>query len=224
MPYSESEVDTVHQVFLNAQQPSNTLSSSDRNCEMTQEEENKLARLIAEQGDEKATVTLYRCFLTNAFNYFYQRTGSNHEAEDLTEETFLRAIKGLQRGTWSGHSFRAWFFTIAKNVFLEWLRARRSEFASRSQIHLVAEMDRIKQVDLLEEVLIRERKTLLWELVRELPEPDQHLLSLRYVDGLRYAEIATHLKCTEKACKTLALASLRETKGGPQSKAGRRVT
>ncbi len=66
---------------------------------------------------------------------------------------------------------------------------------------------------MLEEVLIRERGKTLWGVVRELPKEDQLLLVLRYVHGLRYAEIAARMGCTEGACKTRhgrALNRLRE--------------
>lgn len=195
------------------------LPPPDTACKMTQEEEDALARRVAEQGDENATIKLYKCCLTDVFYYFYRKTWNDvHETEDLTEDTFLRAVEGLRNGTWSGQLFRAWLFTIARNVFFEWLRRikRHSAPSRRNGSHPAAEeqqAEEVEQIDLLDEVLIREQGTTLWGLVQQLPEKDQMLLSLRYEHRLPYAEIANLMKCKEGASKTRhwrALNKLRE--------------
>ncbi len=97
-------------------------------CNLTPEEEAELARKIAERGDEGATVKLYCCCLEDVFYYFYRRTrGDVAETEDLTADTLIRAIEGLRRRSWAGQPFRIWLFAIAKNVFLEWLRAKSKQ-------------------------------------------------------------------------------------------------
>ena len=62
-------------------------------------------------------------------------------------------------------------------------------------------------------MLVRQQKEILWELVEELPEPEREVLALRYVHGLKYAEIAVYMDRTEDACKNLhyrAMQKLRE--------------
>lgn len=213
--YSGSEANSGGQTFLRTPSPM-LLPPADIHYALTQEEESVLAKQIAEYGDEYATVKLYKSCLKDVFYYFYRKTQADiPETEDLTSETLLRAMEGLRDGSWSGQPFRAWLFIIAKYVFFEWLRAKQKRSAStrRSDASVTTEMEQVEEVDLLDEVLIRERGTVLWQLVRELPEQDRQVLFLRYVHGLRYAEIAEHMGCTEKACRTRhwrALKQLRE--------------
>ncbi len=186
-------------------------------CNLTPEEEKALARQIAEQGDESATIRLYCCCLRDVFYYFFRRTrGNRSETEYLTQETLLRAIQQLRDGAWKGETFRPWLFGIAQNVLREWWRSNKgwSTTAGRNGSHPADEKEQLEQqIDLLEEVLIRERGITLWGLVRELPVQDQLVLFLRHIQDLHYAEMAAMLNCTEHACRTRhwrALDRLRE--------------
>lgn len=211
-PYTESEAS----IMRRQRAQSSMLLPPNINCNLTPEEENALAWQIAEQGDESATSKLYSCCLWDVYSYFHRKTwGDVPETENLTQETFVRAIQGLRNGSWSGQLYRPYLFGIARNVYFEWLRAnpKRSASAHPNGSHPAIEEEHFEQVDLLDEVLMRERGTILWRLVQELPEKDQLVLLLRYSYGFRYAEIATVLKCKEQACKTRhwrALDKLRE--------------
>ena len=66
---------------------------------------------------------LYRHFLPPVYAHIAYRVGSVQDAEDLTSETFLRAIEHLPAWEWRGeHSFAAWLFRIAHNMVSDWQR------------------------------------------------------------------------------------------------------
>jgi RNA polymerase sigma factor (sigma-70 family) len=170
-------------------------------CDLTPEEENALARQIALLDDEGASTKLYNCCLGMMFRIFYRKTwGDIPETEDLINETLMRAWEELRKGSWSGEAFRPWLFGIARNVFREWLRAKpkQSDSTDRNGSSPSDNVEQIDQADLFDEVLI---KDILWRLVAELPAQDRLVLLLRYYRGLRYAEMAPLLECSEKACK-----------------------
>jgi hypothetical protein len=79
----------------------------------------RIGRLVdrARDGDVKAFGDLYDEYALTVYRYLYERTSSNDLAEDLTAETFVRAVRGLD--TCRGPDFSAWLTVIAQNVVAE---------------------------------------------------------------------------------------------------------
>lgn len=80
----------------------------------------------AQQGDEEAFGLLFEQYARQTFNFIYRMVGQSDLAEDLAQETFVRAYKKLgalrlQEGT----QLSTWLFSIAKNVVRESFRSRR---------------------------------------------------------------------------------------------------
>ena len=79
----------------------------------------------AKDGDAQAFADLYECHLDQVFRYFYYRLGHREDAEDLTEQTFLRAWQAIGSYDYRGAPFAAWIFRIAHNLLVDH-RHRRS--------------------------------------------------------------------------------------------------
>ncbi|MBN1826142.1 MAG: sigma-70 family RNA polymerase sigma factor [Candidatus Eisenbacteria bacterium] len=124
--------------------------------------------------------------------WLVRRTAGNEEAEDLTQETFLRAYRALPR--FRGESlFGTWLYTIARNIALSHLRKRsgRGEAISfeeegEEKIHLLAE-GTIRPEEAFEEKDLADR---VRALVERLPEPYRTVITLYHLHQLRYEEIA----------------------------------
>ncbi len=58
---------------------------------------------------------IYEQYVDVLYRYIYVRVGSAPLAEDLTSETFLRALRRLDSFSWQGKDIAAWFVTIARN-------------------------------------------------------------------------------------------------------------
>ena len=166
-------------------------------------EEDDLARCVAKYKDVDAADKLYECHLNGVYHYFLRRTANVSDTEDLTADTFVRAIEGLLNEAWPGQPFRAWLFGIARNVYFEWLRSvkRRSALEQHSSSRKRSRGEHTDH-ELLGEILVREQEEILWALVGELPELDQQVLILRFVYDLSYAEVALQVGSTPAACKT----------------------
>ena len=161
---------------------------------------------LAQQGDAEAFGLLYERYVDVVYRYVYVRVGSAHLAEDLTSETFLRALRRLDTFSWQGRDIAAWFITIARNLITD--HAKSARF--RLEVTTADMLDGDQQVDAPEEeVLQRLRDTRLLEAVRGLKPEQAECVVLRFLQGLSLAETAKVLGKTEGAVKQLQLRAVR---------------
>ena len=94
-------------------------------------DEKSLAEL-AQQGNPAAFGEIYDRHMSLVYHYAYTLLGNRSEAEDLTAETFLRALEAIKRYRWTGGPLSSWLLTIARNLGMSQLRRRqRAKDASR---------------------------------------------------------------------------------------------
>ena len=158
------------------------------------------ARLIEKlkEGDEMAFHRLVELFGSHVYSLLLSKTGDPEEAKDLTQETFLRAARGI--GNFRGDSgIRTWLFRIAinqsRNRFRWWKRRKKDETVSIDRKLGDSELsfsDRIRDEKLNpeEKTLVNEETDRLISAVRELPENYRNAVLLCDVDGLSYDEIS----------------------------------
>ncbi|MGH3744552.1 MAG: sigma-70 family RNA polymerase sigma factor, partial [Mycobacteriales bacterium] len=84
-------------------------------------------RLVAraQAGDAEAFGEIYDRYVDLIYRYIYYRVGSKQLAEDLTSETFLRALRRIGSFTWQGRDVGAWFVTIARNLVTDHYKSSR---------------------------------------------------------------------------------------------------
>jgi RNA polymerase sigma-70 factor, ECF subfamily len=75
-----------------------------------------------QNGDSKAYAELVDMFGTSLYGYFYRLSGNSETSNDLLSELFMKLVTKI--GTFKGGSFKKWVFTIASNVFYDYLRFR----------------------------------------------------------------------------------------------------
>ncbi|CAN5545686.1 hypothetical protein BH11PLA2_BH11PLA2_25310 [soil metagenome] len=127
------------------------------------------------------------------FRYLMQMTGSSHDAEELTQETFLR---GLQANLTSEVHPRAWLLKVARNAWLDVARRRTAvKFESLPAQHSASATDVSNAVDITDET-VRVRAALA-----ELTELARMVFLMRVEGELSFSEIAAALDSTEEACR-----------------------
>lgn len=153
----------------------------------------------AQRGSQDALAALYEHYFPRVYRYVAARLGGGEDAEDVTEEIFLRIITHLDSFTWRGLPFGAWVFRIARNEVVSHVRKQKSRGQS-------AELTEAIPDDSIDHVLVVETEFTL-EIVREttkkLPEAQRHVIALRFGAGLSVAETARALKKTENNVKVL---------------------
>lgn len=141
---------------------------------------------------------LYQRFRGPVLNYLYQLSGSPDTAEELAQETFIKACAGLLafRGECS---VATWLFRIARNTYLDSLR--RPYPARIDTDELLAIPDRAAEADPARAYAAAEQRSLIGLALAQLPERQRTILLLRDDEGLAYAEIAEILAISLSAVK-----------------------
>jgi RNA polymerase sigma-70 factor (ECF subfamily) len=165
-----------------------------------------LPDVLAAQADRAAFGTLYRRYLDRVYGYAFYLLGDHHDAEDVTERTFLAALSAIASFRDEGASFRSWLFRIAHNQVANALRSRgRRATASIDTVeHPSGAIDPASAVGAADEA-----RELRRALNRMSPDRRQ-VVVLRFVDGLTAREIGLVLGRSEGAVRVLQHRALRE--------------
>ncbi|GAB2827870.1 sigma-70 family RNA polymerase sigma factor [Actinoallomurus bryophytorum] len=156
--------------------------------------------LRARDGESDAFGVLYDRYVDLIYRFVYYRVGTHALAEDLTSETFLRALRRMSLFTWQGKDFGAWLVTIARNIVLDHFKS------SRYRLEIcTAEM---LETDRWEEgpegaVLDSFTHRALFSAVRQLGSEQRECVVLRFLHGLSVAETAEVMGKNTGAIKAL---------------------
>lgn len=163
------------------------------------------------KSDRQQFGALYDRYVEPVYRYAYRRTGSHPEAQDLTAETFRRALEAIPRYERTERPFAAWLFGIAANVLRE--HARRRAVATGNRPLDESDEPPSEEPSTLEDLIREEEASALWRLVQGLPEPMARVLTMRYAWNLEYDEIAKRLRRSSTASKQLCYRALNELRG-----------
>ncbi|MFD5554959.1 ECF subfamily RNA polymerase sigma factor, BldN family [Streptomyces sp. NPDC127068] len=160
----------------------------------------------AQSGEAEAFGRLYDQYSDTVYRYIYYRVGSKATAEDLTSETFLRALRRIGTFTWQGRDFGAWLVTIARNLVADHFKSSRFRLEVTTGEMLDAnEVERSPEDSVLEAL----SNAALLEAVRRLNPQQQECVTLRFLQGLSVAETARVMGKNEGAIKTLQYRAVR---------------
>jgi RNA polymerase sigma-70 factor, ECF subfamily len=155
---------------------------------------------------------LYRSHLRDVYSYSYYRIGNHHDAEDLTEQTFLQAYRHFERARReaSGRPLRPWLIRIAHNLAANYYRdrSRRPQTALEDATVLSAPH---ATEDLVEG---REELRAVLEGVAALPDDRREALIMRFALGMDNREIARALGRSEGATKVLIHRAIKQLEEG----------
>jgi RNA polymerase sigma-70 factor (ECF subfamily) len=156
----------------------------------------------AQAGDGEAFGQLYDRYVGVVHRYIAYRVTNHSLAEDLTSETFLRALRRISSYTWQGRDFGAWLVTIARNLIADHFKSSRYklELATSDLVEAGAERTSDGPEDV---VLTGITNTALFEAVKKLNAEQQECIVLRFLQGMSVAETATILGKNENAIKAL---------------------
>ncbi len=156
---------------------------------MTREEEQNLVRDA--QKSLGAFNKLYEYYLPIMFRYIVNRVANKDIAEDLTSQTFLKALKKLNSFD-NSRSFGAWLYTIAHNNIIDFYR-KSKEY----QINVEVLQNFLSSDDSPEKKAEKAELTKnVIEVLKQLPPAYQEVLTLRFLEEKGNEEIAEILGCT----------------------------
>ncbi len=149
------------------------------------------------QGDKNAFGDLYEMYLDHIYRYIYYRVSNHHDAEDLTEQVFLKAWEKLPQYS-EKVPFKAWIYRIAHNTVIDHYRTRKESTALIDDIVLVDEHS-----DVEKQFLFKEKATQLADILTQLSPLHQHVLALRFINGFSMKEVAQILDRNVGAIRVL---------------------
>ncbi len=170
-----------------------------------QDEESLVRR--AQQRDPVALTQLYEENFDKIYRYIVLKIGNQIEAEDMTQQVFLNALKSISAFKWRGVPFSGWLFRIARNQVVDYLRKKGKRATTPLEDSLPSSDSRPEQV--VEHSLDIERLLLA---TRKLTPAQREVISLRFAGELPVAQVAKVMGKSPGAVKALqhsAIAALR---------------
>ncbi len=161
----------------------------------------------AQQGDKEAFADLYESHFDKVYRYLTLKTGSRAEAEDMTQQVFVKAYRSIRSFKWKGVSFSSWLFRIAHNLMVDFFRRQAKRPTVPLDESLVAGgEDPMKTAELRFDV------DRVAAATRKLTDAQREVISLRFAGGLAIAEVALAMGKSQGAVKAIqhgAIAALR---------------
>jgi RNA polymerase sigma-70 factor (ECF subfamily) len=151
---------------------------------------------------------VYRTHLRDVYSYLYYRLGNHHDAEDLTEQTFLQAYRHFERAQREsdGRPLRPWLIRIAHNLAANLYRDR----SRRPQSPLDESAPLAAPHSTEELVSGRDELARVLEGVKQLPDDRREALIMRFALGMDNREIARALGRSDGATKVLIHRAIRQ--------------
>ena len=162
----------------------------------------------AQQRDQQAFTQLYEEHFDKIYRYVALRIGDKVEAEDITQQVFLKALQSISSFRWKGIPFSAWLFKIAHNQVVDYLRKKTKQ--------ATVPVDESKVSSVSDTQLLVEQKLDIKQLLsatKRLTEAQREVISLRFAGELPIAQAAQIMGKSQGAVKALqhsAIVALRK--------------
>jgi RNA polymerase sigma-70 factor (ECF subfamily) len=172
----------------------------------------------AQAGDSDAFAQIYHRYLDTVFRFVYFRVGNRQVAEDLTAETFLRALRRIGSVTWQGRDLGAWLVTIARNLVADYFKSGRYRFeVTTGDVHDgdatgrggVDTPERGPEGSPEAAVVDHINNVALLSAVQRLNPEQRECIVLRFLQGFSVAETAQVMGKNEGAIKALQYRAIR---------------
>ena len=154
----------------------------------------------AQDGDAEAFGEMYDHYVSMVFRYVYARVGDRATAEDVTSETFVRALRRIDSLSFQGRDVGAWLVTIARNLVLDHVKSSRY----RLEVATADMRDADRATDGPEDEVVQQlTNQQLLACVQQLGSEQQECIVLRFLHGFSVSETAQIMGKRDGAIKAL---------------------
>lgn len=160
--------------------------------------------LKAKEGDSEAFALIYTEYFTPIWRYILARTKNRQDADELAQDVFVKAYKSMGRFNLRDVSPLAYFYTIARNVVIDWRRKKR-DIATDEDILALIPDERDTPIDA---AIQSEGKTMVRNALPELTDGVREVIELKFLQELSTEEIAKKLGKSEGAIRQLQMRGL----------------
>ena len=158
-------------------------------------------------GDVHAFEELHRRYVASIYRLVRRKLGDALLAEDIAQETFMKALRMMDRVD-DSFNFGGWVHTVARNLCFDELRRRQRDLRvegsdEAEEDHLASLPSTSRSFDPVDVQESNELRRQVWAVAQRLPEKYRLVLTLRELQDLSYRQIARTLNMSESAVETL---------------------
>ena len=156
-------------------------------------------------GDADAFGRLYDMYVDRVYRHVYYRVGSTQDAEDLTQQVFLRAWQAIGKYKKTSSPFLAWLMRISHNLVIDFYRSKKDKAYLDSEIaanDLDSSPERAAEAEFDQQQLRR--------VILQLPGAQQKVILMSFIEGFTYDEIASSLGKSEGAIRVILHRALKK--------------
>jgi len=172
---------------------------------LTQTTEDDRILIEAAQADSARFVEIYERYFDRVYAFVSRRVGNRAASEDITSQVFEQALRTIGSFEWRGVPLSAWLFRIASNALTDYWR-ERARHADDARLE-ASDPGELGEIEL---------RLALYRYVERLPDIQQQVIRMRFIEEKTIHEVAAALGRSEGAVKQLqlrALQSLRRSMG-----------
>jgi len=150
-------------------------TESDNSQTIAQENESALA---CQRGEFESFDALYEAYIEKIYGFIYRRVFHKETAEDLTSETFMKALERIKSFNPEKGSFGVWIYRIARNTIIDYSRTKKVHSDIEDMPALASKTDIVREAvanQSLEEVM---------EALRKIKAEHRTILIMRIWDGM----------------------------------------
>ena len=163
-----------------------------------------LVNRVVVSRDANAFGELYDRYVERVYRYLYFRTGSHPEAEDLTEQVFLKAWEAIGRYRWQGRPFLAWLYRLAHNSHIDHVRTQKPTTSLTNDERPLDVPSQAAQVELARTL----DADLLTRALGQLTPDQQQVIVMKFIEGMDNDQIAASMDKREGAIRALQMRAL----------------
>jgi len=150
-------------------------------------------------GDSEAFEALYLQYMEKIYRYIFFRVGDEAQAEDMTEEVFVKAWEALPKYKLGEHPFSSWLYRIAHNLLVDHYRRKNPSTISTDDLARFSD-----PTQLPERIVGRKQEhEALAKSIMQLDKLEQQVVLLRFVEGLSHREIGSMIGKSASASRVI---------------------
>lgn len=153
-------------------------------------------------------ISIYEKYFSSIYRFIYYKTYNTEITEDITSQTFLKALENYNKYDSTKGSFSSWLYRIARNLVIDHYRKKNKTV----NINDVWELAGNENVEI--DVQNKEQHERIKEILKSLPLKQRDIVIMKIWQDMTYKEIAEVLGSTEAGCKMMfsrTMAKIRET-------------
>ena len=161
---------------------------------------------LARDGNQDAFATLYNLYFVPVFRYIYLRLRNKEEAEDMVQTVFLKVYQSLPRYEDKGKAPLAYFFTVARNLIIDYWRKKKTYKLDDSE---TAEKSLVSRKEIDDWAEKYDAKELAQKALSRLEGIQQEVIIMKFMNGYSNQEIAAALDKSEVAIRQIQCRALK---------------